>query len=501
MPLLQIVLMFVVALAFYPSNEPATIDPYVCVWMTAAGLLAVGALAEISATLLTRRVWYEPSQRFDVVRRYRRVRRLHLAAVIIYYLSCLFELQWAAVIRTHWGLGRTILLEEVAIIAPFLLAIVFSWFSFYRVERALHLAAPSLALHPFWRRGPYVLFHIRHEFGLVLVPIFVFTGLFQTLNLLAPSLLAHPQGQPLVTLGVSLVLLVILPWLLIRIWPTRSLPAGLLRQHLDQTAQRLQLGYTDIRLMDTNGTFANAMVAGFLPVPRYVLLSDLLVSHLTTEEIEAVFGHEMGHVKHKHLLFYLLFIILSLAALTLFAEWVLGLTPAAPAEGMFFENLARGQVSWLTLGAYAGIATLSALYVWQVFGFVSRNCERQADIFGCKAVPPPVPYFGAVPVYMNGHAITVPASQAAGNLQPHGIRVFISALDKVADLNGIDRERPSWRHGSIGERIRYLDRLIHDPAAEARFQRRWFLGKLAIVAMLSAIIGVLWYVTGITPLT
>lgn len=499
MPLLQIALMFLVALAFYPTSERATIDPYLSAWLTAAGLFIVGAAAEVGATLLTRRLWRQPNQRLLVYRRYRRLRRLHLAACVIFYLVALFELQWAAVIRTYWGLGRMILLEEVAIIAPFLLVIVCSWFSFYRVEKALHETTAGLCGQPFWGRWPYVLFHIRHEFGLVLVPIFVFTGLFQALSLFAPSLLAHPQGQPVLTLGVSLVLLVILPWLLIHIWPTRSLPPGQLRQHLAQTAQRLQLGYSDIRVMDTGGTFANAMVAGFLPVPRYVLLSDLLVSNLTTEEIEAVFGHEMGHVKHKHLLYYLLFIILSMTALTLFSEWILSLTPAAPSDGSFLDNLAQGRISWLTLAAYIGIATLTFVYVWQVFGFVSRACERQADIFGCKAVPP-TPYFGAVPVYMNGQALIVPAEQAVGELRPHGIRVFISALGKVAQLNGIDPEKPSWRHGSIGARIRYLDRLIHDPAAEARFQRRWFLAKIGIVLALSAIIALLWYATGIAPL-
>ena len=501
MPLLQIVLMFVVVLAFYPSTTAPTIDPRLSTWLTAIGLLLMGGLAEPAAPPLTRRVWREPNHRYAIIRRYSRVRRLHLAACVIYYLSCLFEFEWAAVIRTHWGLSRTILLEEIAIIAPFLLCIICSWFSFYRVERALHNSSPALALQPFWRRWPFVLFHIRQEFGLILVPIFVFTGLFQALSLLAPAVMAHPQGQPLLTLGVGLVLLVILPWLLIRIWPTRSLPTGSLRQQLDQTAQRLNLGYTDIRLMDTNGTFANAMVAGFLPVPRYVLLSDLLVAHLTPEEIEAVFGHEMGHVKHKHLLFYLLFMMLSLAALTLFAEWVLALVPPLPAEGDVVRLAMSGALPWKTLLAHLGIFAVGGLYIWQVFGLVSRACERQADIFGCKAVAPGLPYFGAVPVYMNGQAVTVPATPPASpGLEPHGIRVFISALAKVAHLNGIDPERPSWRHGSIGQRVRYLDYLIQNPAEESRFQRRWFVGKVLLVAALAGVIFILWRATGITPI-
>ena len=78
-----------------------------------------------------------------------------------------------------------------------------------------------------------------------------------------------------------------------------------------------------------------------------------------------------------------------------------------------------------------------------VFGWLSRRCERQADIYGCKI-----------------------ATSAA----------FISALEKVADLNGISRERPGflswWQHSTIADRIAFIRRMETDPALEPAFQRR-----------------------------
>ena len=62
-------------------------------------------------------------------------------------------------------------------------------------------------------------------------------------------------------------------------------------------------------------------------------------------------------------------------------------------------------------------------YIFLCFGYVSRRCERQADLFG-------------------GHVAGFPA--------------MIRALEKVADINGIPRQLPGWfaasQHGTMAER-------------------------------------------------
>src|SRR5438046_8697341 len=80
------------------------------------------------------------------------------------------------------------------------------------------------------------------------------------------------------------------------------------------------------------------------------------------------------------------------------------------------------------------VASLGA-YIFVVFGFLSRRCERQADIYGCRAV-------SCAQRDCSGHDSSVELLPAGQGLCPTGIRTFMDALEKVAQLNGISRDRP-----------------------------------------------------------
>ena len=66
----------------------------------------------------------------------------------------------------------------------------------------------------------------------------------------------------------------------------------------------------------------NACVTGILPGYRYVLLSDALIESLSPMETAAVFGHEIGHIVHRHLLYFAFFFVGSLGVLSLLAQGV-----------------------------------------------------------------------------------------------------------------------------------------------------------------------------------
>jgi len=121
------------------------------------------------------------------------------------------------------------------------------------------------------------------------------------------------------------------------------------------------------------------------------------------------------------------------------------------------------------------------LYFLVVFGFVSRKFERQADVFGCRAVS--CGRAGCPPhLDPNGASGDVPATAA---LCPVGIRTFANALANVATLNGMEHGRRSWRHGSIARRIAFLEGLEGQPDAERRFQRG--VSRLRLVLALGLI--------------
>src|SRR5205085_805873 len=94
--------------------------------------------------------------------------------------------------------------------------------------------------------------------------------------------------------------------------------------------------------------------------------------------IEAVLGHEIGHVRHFHLLLYISFLGLSLLMLVGLAsalEHIAG-------EGSWFEALFQKLGDWQAIP----LLVITAGYIFVAFGFLSRRCEREADLFGCKAV-------------------------------------------------------------------------------------------------------------------
>jgi STE24 endopeptidase len=124
-------------------------------------------------------------------------------------------------------------------------------------------------------------------------------------------------------------------------------------------------------------------------------------------------------------------------------------------------------------------------YIFIVFGFISRRCERQADIFGCRTV-------SCGQLYCGNHEGDVDLAPCGRGLCPTGIRTFIRALEKVADVNGISRDRPgllqSWQHSTIARRVAFLQQMIADPTIEPVFQRRVALVKWGLFLVLGVLL-------------
>jgi STE24 endopeptidase len=218
-----------------------------------------------------------------------------------------------------------------------------------------------------------------------------------------------------------------------------------------------------------------------LPFPRYVLFTDRLLDELTPDEVEAVFGHEVGHVRHRHMTLYVVFLGLSLAVFT-------GL---AHAINRWLEATGRVPGFFTWLGEWETFISLlvMAVYVVFAFGFLSRRCEREADLFGCRAVSCGQPDCAT-------HS-TNQQQTVSTRTQPcsTGINTFVSALERVAVMNGMSRSKPgwlaSWQHGTIARRVDFLERVRDFPAVGVIYRRKMILFKLAIVAILATTVGVL----------
>jgi Zn-dependent protease with chaperone function len=467
----------------------------------------------------------DPGLRDTLLPRYERGRFTHQTLVFGLYTLVLL-LGWGSAARSLCRWNDLVLPgAELLTLAPLLGCMLVSWFFFYDADRAAHRAAQHpLDADPFghaWTetrpvaaqrstvsprggfeggdslpeppqafggRWAYVAFQARQKLALVFIPVLLLIGV-KGIGRLFPS---AKQVFPLVGfLAVALVVL-LMPWLVRLVLGLRSLPAGPLRDRLLAAGTRLRFRCTDILLWNTRSGMANAMVMGLVPWIRYVVFTDRLVEEFTEEEVEAVFGHEVGHIHHQHMLYYLTFLTLSSTVLGVLADNYL--VPLFNLVGGYLSGLALPESLSATLVnprydlASVPVGALLLGYIFVVFGLLSRRCERQADVFGCRAVSCGLPLCFR-------HEAKMPLSPVGQELCRTGIRTFIRALEKVAQVNGISRERPgflqSWQHSTIARRVAFLEQVLADPRVETVFQRRVAVLKWLLLLGLGGLLVVL----------
>jgi STE24 endopeptidase len=323
-----------------------------------------------------------------------------------------------------------------------------------------------------------VSFHARQNLALVFVPLLLLITVNDVPRLFPADSNDRPFVAAILTVCTILTVFIFMPWIVRLVLGLQPMPDSALRNRLFSAACRVRFRCSNVLLWNTRGGIANAMVVGMVPVVRYVVLTDRLVGEMTPDEVEAVFGHEIGHIKYRHMIYYFAFLMVSLAVLS--AIW----------EVTNLESV-------LNLSSRKDLAVLPLVgllgaYIFVVFGFLSRRCERQADVFGCRTV-------SCGRADCAGHEDGEALSPGGRHLCPTGIRTFISALEKVACLNGISRDRPgwlqSWQHSTIARRVEFLQRVLADPAVEPRFQRRVSLVKwtmFLLLGVLLLIVGLNW---------
>jgi STE24 endopeptidase len=272
------------------------------------------------------------------------------------------------------------------------------------------------------------------------------------------------------------------PEILRRVLHTERLADSPLRRRLEAMCRRTGVKYRDILLWRTQNNVGNAAVMGFVPRLRYVLLSDLLLETMTDEQVEAVFAHELGHVVHRHMIWYVVFCAVLMTFSFGSSGWAGRLLQGLGLR----EDLAQGLF----------IIAESTFKFLVLFGFVSRRFERQADVFAARTMEltrQAVPNCSASETLLAARQLQAvgapaPVATAAAVVEPksapvqrqrrfdshvgqYGAAIFGSALHRVAIVNNIPVGARSWCHGSIATRMKYLQSLSADPSHTERFDR------------------------------
>ncbi|MCL2640502.1 MAG: M48 family metallopeptidase [Phycisphaerales bacterium] len=381
------------------------------------------------------------------------------------------------------------LLPECLYIAPAMLTWLGFWTIQYFVETAYrertmpYRLATAQPAHEMPAIGQYLSMQMRHNFYLV-VPVVGLTLIEYVADLAKPRF----PNAPFVAVGAAILLfLLMIPWLITRIWNTVPL-AGPLRTRLDSLAAEYRLRFKNILVWKTHNAVSNAAILGYLPFSRYFLMTDALLESLTDRQLEAVFAHEVGHGYHRHLWWYLVSLFSAIMLTTSAADLI---TPHLPTRILQTFGSADNAALMLSLVLLAWFLTLC-------FPFVSHRFEHQADHFAAKHMakqPDSIPLPAAMLVTPSPETIGFTVGPMTTAAPPSGAEIFISALDTITDLSHRSRNQRGWMHPSINQRVALLRELESSPVAQQRFARQQRRTRLYIILFAAAAVALTTYAT------
>jgi len=340
--------------------------------------------------------------------------------------------------------------------------------------------------------------NLRLQLLFMIVPVCLIVALHDLIRLGAMLAVGTRWGvtdpeNPFTWLVGAGVIFLFAPEILRRVLHTEPLANSPLRRRLEALCRRTGVKYREILLWRTGNNVGNAAVMGFVPRFRYILLSDLLLETMTDEQIEAVFAHELGHIVHRHMAWLVVFIVVLMLFNLGGGAWVTRWMNGA------------GVSSEAAQGVVIGLTYLFKFLL--LFGFVSRRFERQADVFAARTMElsrAGVPDVAASEMLLAARKISgaevavaggmtmalapleYTSDHAPGHVGQYGAAVFGSALHRVAMVNNIPVKARSWCHGSIANRMQYLQDLSSDPVRTRKFDRFMLFLYAAMVFALFA---------------
>ena len=492
---LLLLLVFLLWMSWTPQATPAPgfrADSRFGIPAFLGGYLVLIGLVRVWAEVFARRV-----TRQNLDRCLRKFGRLMLSlrfAVPAWFALGLFLLGWGGFVHRLAKYWAPLQLPGVLLgTLPAFAAWAALWWSLYPADRALREQSvlddleADLPVHAPPTFRSYFFSNLRLQLLFTAVPVLAILFMRDVLGLAVTAwrgpgaLKSDPVDFATMLLSTGLVFL-FAPEILRRVLHTQPLPDSPLRRRLEAMCKRVGMRYRDILLWRTQNNMGNAAVMGIAPPVRYILLSDLLLERMDDDQIEAVFAHEVGHVVHRHMAWYVVVILIFTLALLSASRFI-------PKDTQWLGELPPPLVDVLSL---LGITALFLIY----FGFLSRRFERQADVYAARIIEKNARERVQEPA--TSAALSSP-EQLTLNPEPfhvgeYGATVFASALHSVAMMNNmpvVPRRRPrrgffrrlghavdglveslhNWLHGSIHHRMQYLRSLSADPAATGRFDR------------------------------
>lgn len=403
------------------------------------------------------------------------------AMAVALHAIAVWGLGWVETVRR--AVGDLVLVDELIAVLPPLVTMAAAWWSYWPIDRRLREAALLRVLeeghppYPPLSRGGYVLMQVRHQMLLTLVPVLMLGAWSETVEMALGRLRdaggtvggwLGGTGDPRAAtpaewvrlaaqLAGAAVVFACAPAVLKALWDTVPL-TGPLHDRLLRLCERARVRVRAVLVWRTYGTMINGAAVGVVPRLRYILLTDSLLDLLPERQVEAVMSHEVGHVRHRHIP-WMVGAVVACVGLGTTLVWLaavglvtlLGVAAGGGGElGVHAPGAGPHALGWVELAASGGV-TLGGLVLGLVgFGAVSRRFEWQADAFAVRQLS-------------EVQAGPDAAPEGAGVATEEAARAMCGALESVAVLNHIPRDRWSFRHGSIRTRQRKIMSLVGRP--------------------------------------
>lgn len=256
-----------------------------------------------------------------------------------------------ATVQTPY-LSDTLFLQAVILLIPGLTITLATWSSeqYYRGLAGLIDNHPSLHAIYLWQR-------FRGTVAWLVLPILLLLGMTDLIKVLP---IGEASAAIITTLALVLFVPLGLPWLIRHLFKTSRLDKPT-EQWIDEIMIAAGLKRTRIVCWQTGNRSFNAMVAGFVPPLRTLLISDRALNELPRSELSMVILHEAAHLRRFHV---------PLRMLTIVPAWLLGGLITRFAEGH----------SW-AMAAGSGVAIAMTLITLRI---AAIRTELDADVQACQ---------------------------------------------------------------------------------------------------------------------
>lgn len=409
------------------SVDAADVPLRQCVVASTGLILGWGLLAKVAATLAMLRV-DSGTDRLAAVRVFERhvdiLRWVGLAAT----LTCLVVFNLAGAVQTWPVFAGSMFLQALVLLTPGLSMIALTLVAEHQLAVGLDIAPPGLITAVREVAGSMLRF-----VGWMVAPVLAMLAFSDLIAMIPPDWLPWADGIPsglAIAVATILGVPVLVPLVAKRIWRTRPIVEPELAW-IREMVVAAGAASLEVRIWNTGMKSANAVVVGFFPRLRSLLLTDRLIAEMPPERLSLIVLHEVAHVRRGHL-------------------WIrmLSVVPAWLVAAVLLRILGTDTFAILISNALAISATLMMLRL------SSHTTEFDADRVACELAVRLSPAGGGRIDHPSAtiHGIAPELYQA----ELYQAELFCKTLISVTGDSQSAAGRSSWLHPSVDARCRRL---------------------------------------------